>query len=140
MRGFLSLAPASGSRESRADFREVTVELPLRFCNRNHAGTHFGGSLYAMTDAFFSMMVLRNLSGDYVVLDRAGAIDFLAPGRGRVRAQLKLEQHDLDTIARMTADGDKHLHMFHADVVDGDGLTVARVEKLIYVRRKKEAA
>lgn len=119
------------------DFREIIVELPLRFCNRNHAGAHFGGSIYAMTDPFFALMMAHNLPGDYVVMDKAGAIDFLAPGRGRVRARLKLEQHDLDLIARMTAGGDKHLHLFHADVVDGDGLTVAHVEKLVYVRRKE---
>jgi hypothetical protein len=27
------------------DFREVLVEMPLRFYNRNYVGSHFGGSL-----------------------------------------------------------------------------------------------
>jgi hypothetical protein len=37
----------------------------------------------------------------------------------------------------MTADGDKHLHLFRADIEDAEGLVVARVEKIVYVRKKK---
>jgi hypothetical protein len=55
-----------------------------------------------------------------------------------MRATFTLTQDDLDTIARMTAGGDKHLHLFHADVVDAEGLVVARVEKIVYVRRRRD--
>ena len=34
------------------DFRNVEVEMPLRFYNRNYVGTHFGGSLYSMSILF----------------------------------------------------------------------------------------
>ncbi len=34
------------------DWRHVEVELRLRPWNRNYVGTHFGGSLFAMTDPF----------------------------------------------------------------------------------------
>ena len=40
----------------------------------------------------------------------------------------------------MTAAGDKHLHLFRADIRDEDGMVVARVEKMVYVRRKREGA
>src|SRR6185503_9618316 len=51
------------------DFREVVVELKLGRLNRNAVGTHFGGSLYAMTDPFYMIMLLHNLGGDYLVWD-----------------------------------------------------------------------
>jgi acyl-coenzyme A thioesterase PaaI-like protein len=124
-------------RHIAADFREVRVELRAGLLNRNYFGTHFGGSLFAMTDPFFAWMVLRNLPQNYLVWDKSAAIDFVAPGRGRVRARFVLTQHDIDTILRMTAEGDKHLHLFRADVEDAEGLVVARVEKLVYVRKKK---
>ena len=38
----------------------------------------------------------------------------------------------------MTASGDKHLHLFNADIKDDDGMVVARVEKMVYVRRRSE--
>lgn len=34
------------------DFRHARVELRQRWYNRNYVGTHFGGSLFAMTDPF----------------------------------------------------------------------------------------
>jgi hypothetical protein len=39
----------------------------------------------------------------------------------------------------MTEGGDKHLHVFEVDVVDEEGLTVARVEKVVYVRKRAAA-
>lgn len=122
------------------DFREIVVEMPLRLYNRNDFGTHFGGSLYAMTDPFFALMVLHNLPPSYLVWDKAASIEFVAPGRSRMRAVFRLAQEDLDTILKMTADGDRHLHLFKLDVTDAEGLVVARVEKIVYVRKKKDAA
>ena len=55
------------------DFRKVVVDLRMRFDNRNYVGTHFGGSLFAMTDPWFMVMMMNNLGPDYVVWDKAGA-------------------------------------------------------------------
>ena len=43
------------------DFRDVEVEMPLRFYNRNYVGTHFGGSLYSMVDPFYMLMLINIL-------------------------------------------------------------------------------
>ena len=124
-------------RHIAADYREIVVEMPLRLHNRNYFGTHFGGSLYAMTDPFFALMVLHNLPDGYVVWDKAASIEFLAPGRSRMRAKFVLADEDLERIVRMTEGGEKHLHLFNVDVVDDEGLVVAKVEKLVYVRRRR---
>lgn len=123
-------------RHIAADFRSATVEMRLRATNRNYVGSHFGGSLYAMTDPFFMIMVVRNLGSEYRVWDKAGSIDYVAPGRGRVWARLELDDEDLVQIRRMTATGDKHLHLFKVDIKDDDGMVIARVEKIVYVRRR----
>ena len=132
----------AGIRVTRisADYREVDVTLKLGLLNRNYFGTHFGGSLYAMTDPFFARMVQANLGDEYLVWDKAGSIDYVAPGRGRVWARLELADLDLEHIVRMTASGDKHLHLFKVDIKDDDGMVVARVEKMVYVRRRREGA
>mgnify|MGYP001033204659 FL=1 len=122
------------------DFREILVEMPLRLRNRGYFGTHFGGSLYAMTDPFFALMVIMNLPDEYLVWDRSASVEFIAPGRTRMRATFTLEADDLDRIVRMTEGGDKHLHLFRADVVDDEGLVVAKVEKIVYVRRRRSRA
>jgi acyl-coenzyme A thioesterase PaaI-like protein len=125
-------------RRIAPDFREVRIDMDLGLANRNYFGTHFGGSLYAMTDPFFTLMVHHNLPRGYMVWDKAGSIEYIAPARGRVSATLRLAQSDIDTIVRMTADGDKHLHLFQVDVVDREGLVVAKVEKIVYARKKAE--
>jgi hypothetical protein len=38
------------------DMKSVDVRMKLRFWNANYAGTHLGGSLFAMTDAFHMLM------------------------------------------------------------------------------------
>ena len=122
------------------DFRSVTVEMRLRFYNRNHVGTHFGGSLYAMADPFYTLMVAASLGDEYLVWDKAGSIEYVAPGRARVWARFELADTDLEQIVRMTASGDKHLHLFKVDIKDDDNMVVARVEKVVYVRRRRSEA
>jgi acyl-coenzyme A thioesterase PaaI-like protein len=124
-------------RRFAPDYREVEVDMPLRWYNRNVFGSHFGGSLYALTDPFFVLMIAHNLPRDYLVWDKSASIDYVAPARSRVRATLRLSDADLETITRMTAGGDKHLHLFKVEVRDADDLVVARVEKIVYVRRRR---
>ena len=118
------------------DFRHARVDLRLRPWNRNAVGTHFGGSLFSMTDPFWMLLVMRGLGRDYLVWDRAGCIDFLKPGRGTVHAEFTLEPATLEAIRAETADGDKHLRWFETPVRDAAGDTVAIVRKQVYVRRK----
>jgi len=125
-------------RHIAPDFRSATVEMRLRSFNRSRADTHSGGSLYAMTDPFFALMLQSNLGDDYLIWDKTGSIDYVAPGRGAVWARFELAESDLVHIRRMTESGDKHLHLFKVDVKDDDGMVVARVEKLVYVRRRRD--
>jgi acyl-coenzyme A thioesterase PaaI-like protein len=118
------------------DFRHARVVLHLRPWNRNAVGTHFGGSLFAMTDPFWMLLLMRSLGRDYRVWDRAGAIEFVKPGRGRVHAAFDLDDATLDGIRAETADGAKHLRWFETPIVDEAGDTVAVVRKQVYVRRK----
>lgn len=118
------------------DFREVRVKMGLGWYNRNYVGTQFGGSLYSMTDPFFMLMVMENLGSDYIVWDKAASIDFIAPGKGPVYADFRIEEALLDEIRQRAAGGDKYLPQLHVDVHDGDGTLVARVHKTLYVRLK----
>ena len=119
-----------------SDWRHARVELRQRPWNRNAVGTHFGGSLFAMTDPFWMLLVMRRLGPDYIVWDRAASIDFLAPGRGVVHATFDLDDAIVHDLQHAAADGSKVLHWFETDVRDASGITVARVRKQLYVRRK----
>ena len=118
------------------DFREAVVELKLGLLNRNYVGTHFGGSLYTMTDPFFMIMLLHNLGGDYLVWDKSGSIEYVAPGRGTVRARFALTEARIAEIRAQAAGGEKIFPEFEVDVKDEAGAVVARVRKILYVRLK----
>ncbi|HEY0335546.1 MAG TPA: DUF4442 domain-containing protein [Stenotrophomonas sp.] len=119
------------------DYRSARVELRMRPWNRNYVGTHFGGSLFAMTDPFWMLLVMHNIGRDYIVWDKAGEIEFVSPGRGTVVAEFKLDEPVLDELRAATADGQKCLRWFDTDVLDAQGQVVARVRKQLYVRRKQ---
>ena len=123
-------------RSMADDFREAVVELKLGRLNRNAVGTHFGGSLYAMTDPFFAIMLMRNLGRDYLVWDKSASIEYVAPGRGTVSAHFRLSGERIDEIKAQAAGGEKVLPQFAVDVKDETGGMVARVYKTLYVRLK----
>lgn len=123
-------------REIAPDYRRARVELRMRPWNRNYVGTHFGGSLFSMTDPFWMLLTLNALGRDYIVWDKAGSIEFVKPGRGTVRAEFALGAEVLQQLRDATASGDKTLHWFDTEVIDAGGEVVARVRKQLYVRRK----
>lgn len=121
------------------DFREVDVALQLRWYNRNYVGTQFGGSLFAMTDPWYMMMLLHNLGKDYFVWDKHATIDYIAPGRGKVTARFRLYDDVLHEIRERTAFGEKYLPEFVVEIVDEEHKLIARVNRTLYVRRKPAA-
>jgi hypothetical protein len=113
------------------DFKDITVHLKFAWYNRNYVGTQFGGSIYAMTDPFYMMMIMNNLGRDYIVWDKAAQIDFLKPGKSTLTAQFKIDDQILDLIRSKTAFGKKYIFDLPIPVKDKDGITIANIEKTI---------
>ena len=120
------------------DWRSARVELRRHLWNRNYVGTQFGGSLFAMTDPFWMLLMLHALPRDYIVWDKAAEIEFVRPGRSTVHASFQIDDAVVKEIVQAAAGGDKVLRWFETDVVDPDGEVIARVRKQLYVRRKRE--
>lgn len=142
MERFINLYPpmlGAGIRSRLIDDRTVEVEMKLTFFNRNLVGVHFGGSLYALCDPWFMLILMRLLGKDYIVWDKAASIQFKKPGRGRVKARFHIPPERVDEIRKDVDAKGKTEPIFNVDVKDDDGQVIARVEKLLYVRRKKEA-
>lgn len=120
------------------DYRHARVELALRPWNRNYVGTQFGGSMTSMVDPFWMLLVMENLGRDYVVWDKAAQIEFVRPGRTRLRADFDVTDELLDDLRARAADGSKVLHWCETEIKDTDGEVVARVRKQLYVRLKRK--
>ena len=114
----------------------AVVELGAGLLNRNYFGTHFGGSLFAMTDPFPALLLIHRLGSRYHVWDQSANIEFVSPGRGMVSATFRLAQDTIEAIRVDAASGRKVLPEFRGEVRDRAGELVARVSKTIYVRLK----
>ena len=123
-------------RSIASDWSEVVVALRQGLLNRNYVGTHYGGSLFSMTDPFYALMLMHLLGERYLVWDMAASIEFVSPGRGTVTARFVLLPERVDEIRAGAASGAKVLPAFDVDVRDAAGVVVARVHKVLYVRLK----
>lgn len=119
------------------DFREMEVKMRLKWYNKNYVGTHYGGSMYSMTDPFYMVMLIQILGRDYVVWDKAARIEFLKPGKTELCAKFCVSDKMLEDIVSKTKDGSQYLAEFGVDVTDVAGEIVAKVDKTIYIRKKK---
>ena len=122
-----------------ADMKAVDVEMKLHFWNANYVGTHFGGSLFAMTDPFYMLMLMANLGPDYIVWDKAASIRYRKPGKGTVRAEFRLTDEQLNDIREKLKTLPKYEPVFPVEVKDEAGEVVAAVERILHVRRKANA-
>ena len=142
MRLFLNLYPpflGAGIRVRRLqpDWKAIDVEMKLRFWNSNYVGTHFGGSLYSMTDPFYMLMLIENLGRDYIVWDKSATIRFRKPGKGKMRTEFRLTDAQLDEIRDKLKTQEKIEPTFMVQVWDESGDLVAEVEKILHVRKKE---
>ena len=124
----------------RPDWREIDVEMKLRRWNANYVGTHYGGSLYSMTDPFYMVMFIEILGRDYIVWDKSAMIRFRKPGRGTVYAYFRITEEQVDEIRAALNLEEKIDREFRVDVKSGDGETVAEVKKMLQFRKKKAAS
>ena len=122
--------------ETSADFTTVTVEMKHTWWNKNIFGTQFGGSLYMMCDPFFVAILMNNLGDNYIVWDKAATIQFLKPGRSKVRAVFHIAPEEIARVKAETDARGKYEPEYDADIVDEAGVVVAKVHKVLYVRRK----
>lgn len=123
-------------REISDDYTDFKVDMKLTVFNRNYVGTQFGGSIYAMTDPFYMLILMKNLGKDYIVWDKSAEVRFKLPGKGKLTAHFNISK---EKIAEIKAQADSNYKVeptFTVQVKDEKGNVVAEVDKVLYVRRK----
>lgn len=110
--------------------------MKLHFWNKNYVGTHFGGSLYSMTDPFYMIMLIERLGPEYIVWDKSASIYFKTPGRGRVTARFEISEADVSQIKSDVDALGKIDRLFAVQVLDDTGTLVAKVDKTLYIKKR----
>jgi hypothetical protein len=120
-----------------SNWRFVHVEMKLRFWNRNYVGTHYGGSLYSMTDPFYMVMLINILGSAYTVWDKSASIRFRRPGRGTVYAHFEVSDEQIASIRQQLETAEKIEPTFNVAVINASGEVIAEVQKVLSIRRKR---
>lgn len=123
-------------RSISKDFRRVDVSMKMHWYNKNMVGTHFGGSLYAMTDPFFMLILMKNLGRNYIVWDKAATIEFIKPATGKVEAVFEFSEAEIEAIKQQADQQGKWIFDRAVEIRNAEGIVVARVVKTMYVRSK----
>ena len=122
--------------EISKDYRHTKVRLKKKALTSNYVGTLFGGSLFAMTDPFYMVMIMKNLGSEYIVWDKRSEIEYVSPGKSTVYAEFNLNEVQLEEIKREVALAGKYLKWFDVEIKNASGVVVAIVQKQIYIRKK----
>ena len=113
------------------------VRLRLHWWNRNAFGTHFGGSLLAMVNPFWPLLVLHRIGPDHIVWDTKNDIEFVRALREDVFAEFRLDPEVVEEMRAAAAGGDKVLRWFPFEIASATGEVAAQGRIEVYVRRKR---
>lgn len=119
------------------DFMHLTVRLSLSWRTRNVVGTIFGGSMYASTDPFFMLMLMRILGKDYVVWDKGCTIRFKKPAKKTIYADFIITPEMLAEVKQKVANEGKTTFTWMIQYKDKQGVVYAEFDKVLYVATKE---
>lgn len=118
------------------EFTSLVVQMKLRFWNKNYVGTHFGGSLYSMTDPFYMLLLLHALGKEYIVWDKSASIHYRKPARSTVFAEFKLSPELIKEIKNKLMHSSKTEFEFLIAIKDEEGNVVTEIKKILHISKK----
>lgn len=120
------------------DYREIRVKIPLSWRTRNYVGTIYGGSMYGGIDPIYMLMLIKNLSADYIVWDKAAKIRFKRPGRETLSAKFNLTGEELSEIKEILEARKSIDRIYNVELTDKDGTVHALIEKTLYIAKRED--
>ena len=118
------------------DWSYAKVRLRKYWFNKNYVNTHYGGSLFSMTDPFYMLLYLHKMGKDYIVWDKKSEIKFIKPGRKDCFAEFHVNQQQIDDFKEQLKTEEKLQPVFEVDIIDTDGTLIAKVWKTLYIAKK----
>jgi len=118
------------------NWNEIRVSMAVRWYNRNAVGTHFGGSIYSMIDPHIMLILMKRLGSDYWIWDKSADIDFIKATKKKITAHIFISDEEIEKIKALASTGQKQLPQFTVDITDSDQTLIARVNKVIYIKKK----
>lgn len=119
------------------DLTCILVQLKTRPWSQNYFGTHYGGSLFSMTDPFYALMLLHILGKNYIIWDKSAAIRFKVATKLPVYARFELSPERIQQLRSELEQHPKIEPTFCIPITDQQGKTIAIVERTLHIRKKE---
>lgn len=123
-------------KEHDLDNGIIVSRLRTNWWNCNYFGTHFGGSLQAMCDPFYVMILFHALGDGYYLWDKETHISFIRAITEPVTARFEITAEKMAAIKAQAETGAKVEPEFNTTIVAPDGEVVARVRKKLYIKAR----
>ncbi len=120
------------------DGSEMHIELPRRLRNLNVRGEIYGGSMYSAVGGLGGAMLIRLLGPGYFVALKASTVRFLKPGRGTLRAQVRVPPGELESIREALTTQAFIERVFPIELVDARGAVCCAVENTVHIALKRQ--
>ena len=118
------------------DFKEIHIQLPLSWRTRNYVGTTFGGSIYASTDPFYMLQLMKILGNKYVVWDKSANIKFKKPIKKTVYTRFLITDEILNEIEENVIQKGSYTIDLTVLLQDKQEVVYAEIMKTIYIADK----
>ena len=118
------------------DFMRLTVKLSLTWRTKNVMGTIFGGSMYASTDPFFMLMLMRILGENYVVWDKGCTIRFKRPAKETIFAEFIITPEMLEDVKLKVGETGETTVIWSLAYKSKSGTVYVEFDKVLYIAKK----
>jgi hypothetical protein len=119
-----------------SDLTTARVRVRRSWKTYGQHGAIFGGSLYAVIDPCYVIMLSWRLGRGYAVWDKRAVIEFRKPGRTALYADIACSHEELDAIRRDVAAAGRAERVFDVALRDAAGVVHAVCEKTVVIKRR----
>ncbi|MXV50670.1 DUF4442 domain-containing protein [Pedobacter sp. HMF7647] len=118
-------------------FKSADVKISKSIFNTNYNNSIFGGTIYAATDPFFSLLfdqVLQRRGYKVRVWLKSGQISYLKPGRTNMYFNIVLTEENIDEACQVLDTVGKFVKTFPMEIFNKEGELCATVQNEVYIR------
>lgn len=94
--------------------------------------------MYGAVDPIYMIQLIKILGKDYIVWDKAAAIQFKKPGRSTLFARFVFTEEEIREIIRLVEGAPSIDRIYSVELKDAEGNVYARMEKTLFIRKKEK--
>ena len=84
------------------------------------------------------VILLKQIGKDHYVWDKSSSIEFIAPGKADINYTFSFTRQEIDDIVEQCKNGEPCYKSVDVVLTGDDGVTVAKINKVIYIRKKPD--